>query len=272
MRFIRRITIAVFICSAVLWGVGYVSKLNQDTEAPVIKADSDVIYVKAGCDDEELKKGLTASDDEDGDVTKDIIVGTISPFIEKGVSRVEYLVFDQSNNVGSYVRTVHFEDYSSPYLVLTAPLMYKQNSEIVLSDRLFAVDRLEGDISNKIRLSTSGVTQSEAGIYELKVEVKNSYGDLVDETLLLNIMPYENDRGYIKLKEYLVYLPAGAEISPLDYVEKAVDSEGTEMPLESVVITQEVDTNKPGTGQFRYEMRDQYGHTTITYLAVIVTE
>ena len=42
---------------------------------------------------------------------KKIIIGKISPFEKKGISKVAYLVFDNSNNVGCYERTVEFDDY-----------------------------------------------------------------------------------------------------------------------------------------------------------------
>ena len=272
MRFVRGITIAVFIGAVILWGVGKIYTLKQDKQAPVIQSENDEIHVQAGCDESEFMKGLTATDNVDGDLTKEIIVGSISPFIEKGVSTIEYLVFDQSNNVGRYERTVYFDDYRSPKLVLTEPLMYKQNTEIVLSDRLFAIDSLDGDISSKIRLSTPGVSQSETGIYEINVEVKNSYGDLVKESLLLNIIPYQNDQGHIKLKEYLIYVSKDTEIFPMTYIDKVVDSDGHVLSEEDVSVSMEVDMSKTGTGQIRYELTDPYGNRAVTYMAVIVTE
>ena len=52
-----------------------------------------------------------------------------------------------------------------------------------------------------------------------------------------------------------------------------MDNEGNAIPLESVIITKEVDTSKPGTGQFRYEIIDKNGNVAAsTFLAVIVTE
>jgi RHS repeat-associated protein len=39
------------------------------------------------------------------------------------------------------------------------------------------------------------------------------------------------------------------------------------------IISKEVDTSKPGTGQFKYEIKDKNGNiAAITFLAVIVTE
>ena len=151
--------------------------------------------------------------------------------------------------------------------------MYKQNGEIILSDRLYVMDQLEGDISDKLRFSAAGVTPYETGVYELRVEARNSYGDSIKETLLLNIVPYENARGHIQLTDYLIYVSVGEEVYPRDYIEEVVDNNGDPVSTASVIITREVDTSNPGAGQFRYEVVDDYGNVTaITFLAVIVTE
>ena len=148
----------------------------------------------------------------------------ISHFYEEGVCKVNYLVFDKSNNAGYYERIVCFDDYESPKISLTAPLMYIQNKEINLSDRLYVTDCLEGDISEKIRFSSAGITSYETGIYELYVEARNSYGDLLKETLLLNVIPHEYNRGSILLKEYLIYIQVGEELAPETYLEEVVDN------------------------------------------------
>ena len=273
MKVVRIVTVAVFVLSVFIWGIGKFHAMRADVTPPVITADSDVIHVSTKADEAELKKGLTAIDDVDGDITDGIVVANISTFSAKGVCTIEYLAFDKNNNVGHYERTVYFDDYESPEIRLTAPLMYKQNGEIILSDRLYVKDQLEGDISDKLRFSAAGVTPYETGVYELRVEARNSYGDSIKETLLLNIVPYENARGHIQLTDYLIYVSAGEEVYPRDYIEEVVDNNGDPVSSASVIITREVDTSNPGAGQFRYEVVDDYGNVTaITFLAVIVTE
>ncbi len=273
MKIARRVTVLVFICAGIFWAVGKVHTMRLDTTAPVIYADSDEIHVQAGCPEEELKTGLTAADPEDGDITGEIIVGTISPFTEKGVSRVEYIVFDRNNNVGRYERTVCFDGYTSPKFELTKPLVYKKNSDIVISDRLYAVDVLAGDISDKVRYASADAVSYEAGTYDLEVEVKNPYGDVVQEKLLLNVVPYDTETEYIRLSSYLIYVSKGSTVYPADYIEKVVDTEGHELGAGQVTIVSEVDLNVQGSGQYRYELRNENNEIIyVTYLAVIVTE
>ena len=274
MKIAKMITILVFICTIAIWiyGKGVVKK--QDIVAPVITSTIDELHVDAAMasEDESLKKGLTASDDVDGEISEQIIVGTISPFKEKGVSDVEYVVFDSSNNVGRYERTVHFENYESPKIHLSKALVYEVNGNIAISDRLTATDMLEGDISKKIRFSSANLTITEAGTYRLNVEVKNSYGDSVKYQLPINLVRYNCDQERIKLSEYLIYVKAGEEVTPQKYIKKVVNRTGEVEGLENIKITREVDLTKAGIGQICYELLEDKEVVYATYLTVIVTE
>lgn len=274
MKIAKRITILLFICTVAFWLYGKEQMEKQDVTAPVISSTISELHVDASLASNEyaLKEGLRASDDVDGDITRDIIVGTISPFIEKGISDVEYVVFDSSNNVGRYERTVYFENYESPKLHLAKALVYEVNGRINISDRLTAIDMLEGDISGKIRFSSGNLTITEAGTYKLNVELKNSYGDTVKEQLPINLVRYNCDKELIQLKEYLIYLNIQEDFTPEDYIEKVTDRTGEAVDMANVVITREVDLTQTGTGQICYELLEGEEVVYATYLTIIVTE
>ena len=274
MKIAKIATILIFICTIVIWIYGKAEMRKQDTVVPVITSTMDVLHVdaRAGVAKEGLKEGLSAFDDVDGDITGHIIVGTISPFKEKGLSDVEYVVFDSSNNVGRYERTIYFENYESPKIHLSKPLVYEVNGRISITDRLTAADMLEGDISDKIRFSSSNLTITEAGTYRLNVEVKNSYGDSVKYQLPINLVRYNCDQEYIQLMDYLIYVKSGEEVSPEKYIDKVINRAGETEGLENIKITREVDLTKSGTGQICYELLEGEDVVYATYLTVIVTE
>ena len=91
MKIAKWMTIIIFICSIAVWIYGKKEMKKQDIVAPVITSTIDELYVDVTTGEEGLKDGLTAFDDEDGDITENIIVGTISPFKKKGVSDVKYI-------------------------------------------------------------------------------------------------------------------------------------------------------------------------------------
>lgn len=272
MKIARWITIVLFICSVAIWFYGKEEMKKQDMIPPQITSSIEELHVDAASAEAGLKEGLTAVDDVDGDITEEIIVGTISPFKEKGVSDVEYVVFDSSNNVGRYERTVYFENYESPKLHLSKALVYEVNGKITISDRLTAIDMLEGDISRKIRFSSVNLTVTEEGTYKLNVDLKNSYGDQVKYQLPINLVRYNCEQERIQLSEYLVYVKKGGILSPGTYIEKVTNRTGMEEGMENVKITREVDLTKSGTGQVCYELLEDGEVVYATYLTVIVTE
>ena len=272
MKIAKLITIVMFICTIAIWLYGKEEVKKQDIVPPVITSTIETLYVDATIGEDALKEGLTASDDVDGDITGDIIIGTISPFKEKGVSDVEYVVFDSSNNVGRYERTVCFENYESPKLHLSKALVYEVNGMINISDRLTAMDMLEGDISGKIRFSSANLTTTEAGTYKLNVELKNSYGDTVKYQLPINLVRYNCEQERIQLSEYLVYVEKDSELLPETYIEKVTNRTGVQEGIHNVKITREVDLTQAGTGQICYELLEGQNVVYATYLTVIVTE
>ena len=273
MKIAKGITILIFLCSIAIWFYGKQEMKKQDVTPPVITSTISELHVKAGAADEALlKEGLTAFDDVDGDLTEQIIVGKISSFKEKGVSDVEYVVFDSGNNVGRYERTVYFENYESPKLHLSKALVFEVNGKILLSDRLTATDMLEGDITDKIRFSSPNLVTSEEGTYRLNVEMKNSYGDTVKHQLPINLVRYNCDQERIQLREYLVYVKKGRTLIPENYITAVIDRNGENVSFDQVKITNDVNLTKPGIGQIGYELLEGEDVVYATYLTVIVTE
>ena len=146
------------------------------------------------------------------------------------------------------------------------------NGVINISDRLTAKDMLEGDISGRIRFSSPNLTTTEAGTYKLNVELKNSYGDTVKYQLPINIVRYNCEQERIQLSEYLVYVEKNSTLSPESFIEKVTNRTGVQVGAENVLITEEVDLTKPGTGQICYELLEGGEVVYATYLTVIVTE
>lgn len=272
MRHIKRITIILFIIACIAFVGGKVHSSKKDVIAPVIQAKSDEIHIQAGSEEMDLLQGLTAEDNRDGNLTDEILIGKVSRFSEKGVCKVEYIVFDESNNAGRYERTVYFDDYTSPWFELTSPLMYKVNNKITFSDRLIAQDILAGNISDRIKFQSADINQKEVGTYYVTVSVKNEYGDAVQAEMPVNVVSDAEYSNQIQLSTYLAYVPVGGTIDPLSYISSAVDVNGAEVDWSRIWVSYQVDTTVPGCGQIRYDLSDEYGNTAVTFLTVIVTE
>lgn len=132
MRFVKTALIAVFILAIAVFGVSEGIKLkNRDTTVPKIQSEEDVLEISCEYTEEDLLKGLSASDEKDGDLTDKIFVGNFSRFIEKGVCNVNYVVFDSSNQSATLTRKVRFADYHSQSLRCRNRLFLQRGKDLI---------------------------------------------------------------------------------------------------------------------------------------------
>lgn len=259
MRILQRITIGLFLV-VLLAFVGtkiYVSQV-LDRVPPVITCDSDTIEVSVGASDRTLLKGITATDDRDGDVTDQVMIKGVSHLIGADTAKVTYVAFDSSNNMSTLQRTVHYTNYERPRFALSSPLTFPLGSSITLLDLLTASDVLDGDISDSIRVTTQNVDTRTPGIYSVTVQATNSLGDV--ESLPLKVVIRSGASSYspLTLSDYIVYLEMGDSYRPSTYVV-------TPSYAGDVEIDSHVDTDTPGI----YDVSYTYQNFTV-YQTVIV--
>lgn len=273
MRYIRKTVTILFAVTFVIWGISiFISHKNVDRENPVITSDSDRIQVSVNDDEKKLKKGLKAVDNKDGDITDQIMIGKQSKFVEKGISNVQFLVFDSSNNVGSITKEIEYTDYTSPTFVLTHPLVYTLYDKVTVLDRITAMDCIEGDISDKMKIVSSDVNENRPGVYTIGVQVSNKFGDMVSVQLPVNIVEQEEDVPYLVLDSYYVTVKKGEDFYPGTYLEHATLSDGSEIGRSDISIENYVDTTVEGTYQVIFSYLDTVGRKGHTNLIVNVIE
>ena len=94
------------ICVVLGVAVAYVSS-KQDRTDPVITVSEGALTYTEGEGTEGLLTGVTASDKEDGDLTKNIFVEKVVP-ISENKAIVYYGVLDKSQNVGTATKEVEY--------------------------------------------------------------------------------------------------------------------------------------------------------------------
>ena len=100
--------VAILVAAClVLGGAAVVVRASQDREAPVIKLKKADITYQAGENYEELLKGVSAKDNRDGDLTKDVFVDRVVQ-VKEDKAIVYYGVMDKAKNVGTAKRTVKY--------------------------------------------------------------------------------------------------------------------------------------------------------------------
>ena len=254
MRLIKNVLILVLLAVTALYAWQRVStNLTDAKEPPVIECPAEplVISVADAAETNRLLAGVTASDAQDGDLTNDILVAGVSKLITENTAKITYVVFDSDNNMASATRSVRYTDYHCPRFSLSEPLVYTFSQEILLLDRLQALDVIDGDITNAIRVSQMLAT-SDSEIYAVDVQVTNSMGDTAWLSLPVILLEGGGDRVEITLSSYLVYLEKGSGFHARNYLESATFA-GETLDLENVHISGQVDTNTPGVYQVQYD-------------------
>lgn len=292
MRKIQIAVIAFFVLSLVaLGGFKIWSNLDKDETKPVIECTENSIKVSVKEGEKALFEGLTAHDDVDGDLTQSIRISSISHFAEQGKRTVEYVVFDSSNNFATCRRTVQYTDYESPRIYLDAPLRISLSELDMIDTTSFmrVEDVLDGDISNKIRLSfDNNVYIQQPGFYNVTAQVSNSAGDTVSLPLEMNIIDSgsseENQKYYPTLSDYVIYVKVNEAINLKTYLtgvmrgtqqyEFADDQSSSVLNItrDDISIASHVDFSTPGTYTVDYSYTSPSGAMGVTKMVVVVEE
>ena len=271
MKYVRIAVVILLIASLGIYGAGVVrEKQGEDPTRPVITSDREVLEIPVSYEEADLLEGLSASDERDGDLTDQILVGEFSQFVEKGVCNVSYVVFDSSNQAATLSRQVRFTDYVSPRITLSEPLVFTEGQTESAIERIGASDVLDGDITSLGRQNESDIDYRTAGDYSITVEVTNSFWDLETETLPVHVVEPSRLGLEIGLTANIVYLDPGENFEPYSYVESLADAYGDALDPGLVQADSGVDTSQEGCYQVHYYAESESGLEGETWLTVIV--
>lgn len=245
MRTIKVLLIALLVVTAALFGATEVySRVSGREEPPRITCAQEVLEVSVEDDDTALLAGVTAWDDQDGDLTGQILVAGVSKLIGGDTAKVTYLVFDSHDNMASAVGLIRYRDYRRPTFIVDRPLDFSSTSSARLLDEVRAEDVIDGDLTENIRVSSLWPTDH-SDVYSVTLQVTNSMGDTASVKMPVLIRSDSSVRPQILLKEYLVYVEKDSDFDPMDYVQ-AVQLRGKTLDTR-VEVTSEVDLTKEGS-------------------------
>lgn len=272
------VTASVFMIY--IWRERFSGKDN----APVIICPTESISVSVDSmsDYSTLLRDVTAIDVEDGDITSSIVVESVSQFVEEGHCIVTYAAFDSAKNVSKLTRHLFLSDYTPPKFSITDPLVFNYSSSFNPLSLIRAYDCIDGDISDRIKMSLKNPEDelSSVGAHMVEFKVTNSLGDVSVIETEIDVL----DRTYtetrmtpvIKLEDYIVYIECYDHIDPMSMVE-GVTVGGTfykigEFPAESMSVdSDDVSYSTPGVYHilFTCENKEYVGSAV---LIVVVSE
>lgn len=299
LRRTKVFVILFFLISVGVWkGYDIYAGLQTDNSQPVITLASESVTVSVKDGESAILEGVTAEDAGDGNLTDKIFIESRRNFIEKGKFNVTYAVADSDNHVARATREVIYSDYVSPQFELTEPLEFPNTKsaqeDIDIAANLSAHDVIDGDISNKIRISGEYTMNSHTiGDYPMEFVVMNSMGDTV--TLPVTVKIYESSASplpKINLKKYLLNVPVGTKVD-LDSMVESIEYRGVTyikeedgafysgdynsngeaimIPAGRISYSGQVDFREPGVYEITYTYSDseeELTNNTRLYLAV----
>lgn len=268
MRTIKQVLIIllVLLVAGEVFTYFYQGSLNR-TVPPTITCPEGTLEISASDPESVLKTGLTAYDEQDGDLTQQIVMSGISKLISNDTAKATFMVFDSDDNMATCTRYIRYTDYHRPEFTVTEPLVYSSTEEISLLDRIVATDVVDGDISHKVRVSTLEPTNN-SEIYNISIQVTNSIGDTVWQQLPVLVLETDLLRPTVILSDYLIHVDQGSAFDPSIYPTDLIVPNG-QGSLSDVVIDNGVDTSVADTYHVTYTYTAN-GRTGTAILTVVV--
>ena len=244
---------------------GYVKEeyLYVSNHQPEINAKDREITVG---DKVDLLEGVSAKDDENGDLTSKIKVSSnINPYVA-GTYKVTYTVEDDSKFSVSKEINVKVVGYTTPEIEAEDKEVI-QYRDLDLMKGVTAKDAKDLDLTSKIVIKESNVNTKVAGTYKVVYSVTNS--DHIEAEKEIQVIVKENEKPVISVTTKSVTL--NSSFDPMEGVH-ATDKEDGNITERIKVIKNNVDTTKLGTYEVVYEVSDIDGQKTVETAIYEVSE
>lgn len=272
MRVFRIIICILFALTFAAFGFLLLKDIiKTDRTYPEITVINEILDVSLDADEADLFQGVSAYDKKDGDITDKIIIESISKFKEGGTCDVVYAVCDNDNHVATAKRQIRYIGYTSPKITMNSSLCFSIYERIDISGIIGAVDCIDGDISDKVIITSVDYATGSEGIFSLDVKVTNSRGETVSVELPIIVENRNTSAPKIELTDYILYVPKGTQLDFSKYVKSVKDSTNSSAGL-NVYIESNYNPDESGVYMVNYYSNDslnRQGHSTLN---VIVEE
>ena len=240
------------------------STTTVENNKPVIKA-VDISIVQGTTFDE--KKGVTATDREDGDLTNNILVLENQVNIDVvGTYKVRYQVTDSKKETVIKEITVTVTENKKPVIKAENKTITLGKTNVDLLDGVTATDEEDGKLTD-ITVDDSNVNYEEVGEYTITYKVKDSYNQ--ETALNVKLTITETSAPVINATDRTITI--NSEFDPKQGV-TAEDNEDGDLTNEIVVIKDTVEEDKLGTYEVTYQVTDKNNKTTIKTIKVTVVD
>ena len=242
--------------------------------APVIHATDKTITVG---DTFDPKADVTATDEEDGDLTDKIIVEKNDVNTDvAGKYEVTYKVTDRKGATSRKTIIVTVNPKMEP--INAAPVINATDKTLTVGDTfdpkadVTATDEEDGDLTDKIIVEKNDVNTDVAGKYEVTYKVTDRKGATSRKTIIVTVNPkMEPINAAPVINATDKTLTVGDTFDPKAGV-TAKDAEDGDLTDKIEVVKNTVDTKKTGKYEVTYKVTDNDGATRTKTIKVTVKE
>ena len=256
----------------ITYNATWVMNWVQMNSAPVIKATDKTIEVGYIFDP---KADVTATDEEDGDITDKIeILENEVDTTKPGKYEVTYKVTDSGG--ASHVKTIKVTVNPKMEPLNAAPIIKVEDKTLTVGDAfdpmadVTATDAEDGNLTDKIEIKKNDVDTTKPGKNEVTYKVTDSKGASYTKSITVTVNPKMepiNSAPIIKAEDKT--LTVGDTFDPKADV-TATDAEDGDLTDKIEVLKNEVDTTKAGKYEVTYKVTDNQGASRTKTITVTV--
>ena len=198
----NRITIYLGLIMTALLALSIIVYMGQDHKAPVINVPEGELTYTEGEDTDVLLVGVTATDDEDDNLSSSVRIYDIAVMEDGNQALVTYAVYDNSNNLGKATKMVKY----------VAGRDKQSETKVEESSNSSADDSDKEESDKKTDAKTTEKTTESKKTTEEPVEEGYEDPEMVSDGAPV-----------LKLNTHEVHIDVGDYFYTMDYVDDAVD-------------------------------------------------
>ena len=262
------------VTNNITYNATWVMNMVPINEAPVIHATDKTITVG---DEFDPRADVTATDEEDGNLTSKIIVEKND--VKTDVAGQYEVTYKVTDNQGATCRKTIIVTVNPKMEVLNeAPVIHATDKTITVGDTfdpmagVTATDAEDGNLTTKIEVKKNDVDTTKAGKYEVTYKVTDNQGATCTKTIAFIVNPKMevlNEAPTIDAADKTITV--GDTFDPNAGV-TAKDAEDGDLTDKIEVVKNTVDTKKAGKYEVTYKVTDSDGATRTKTIKVTVKE
>ncbi len=214
-----------------------------------------------------VMSNVKATDPEDGDITSKIKVtsNNVNTSIP-GVYQVTYSVTDKENATVTKTIKVVVKENSKP-TITADDIEIKIGSTFNAMSNVKALDKEDGDITSKIKITSNNVNTKVVGTYKVVYEVTDSNGGKTTKERIVSVV--KDSEPVITASDKTISLNSNFnELSGIS----ATDREDGDITKNIKVIENTVNTKVVGDYKVTYQVTDSYGNKVVKTINIKVAE